>query len=126
MEKKTKKINMSWKEITTYVSAGVVFLFGLTIGTFSVIGDYIGPANFIKIAEQKTAEIFKLTISWRIWGLIFIFIALVILLIGLFFFANKHEKLVIKDTRKTARTTLKLKEEAIEEPVIAEEPSENV
>lgn len=113
MANKTKIKNNKWKEYAWYSVSGVIFLFGLTIAIFSVIGDYIGATNFINSAEAATKEALKIPLDWRAWGLILIGVALVILLIALYVYGNKHEKLDAKESKKSVRTKLTIKTEEV-------------
>lgn len=116
MSKKNTTVHKSftWKEITWYVISGLFILSGVVLGTLSIIGDYIGPNNVLKTAQQSMINIFKLNLSWRGYGLIFIAIGVIILLCTLYVSAKRNDKYIGSSTSRTERTKINL--DAIKTP----------
>lgn len=111
LEQKIKRAKI-W-EVIFYVISGLLALFGIILIIFSVIGDYLPRDNFIKIAENATLPIFGINgFSWRYYGIILVFIALVIFLITVYVRSKSSDKSETLQENKSKRTTLNV--EAIE------------
>lgn len=108
MVKKVKNNKISALEIVIYTFVALLFAFGITLAIFSVVGDYIGANNFITAAENKTIEIFKLSMDWRGYGFCFVGLAVVMLLITLFVNANRVEKVEARTSSTNERTKINL------------------
>lgn len=105
LEQKTKRAKI-W-EIIFYVISSLLALFGLVLIVFSVIGDYLPKDNFIKTAEKATLPIFGISgFSWRYYGIILVFIALVIFLITVYVRSKSSDKSETLQENKSKRTTL--------------------
>lgn len=111
LEQKIKRAKI-W-EVIFYVISGLLALFGIILIIFSVIGDYLPRDNFIKNAENATLPIFGISgFSWRYYGIILVFIALVIFLITVYVRSKSSDKSETLQENKSKRTTLNV--EAIE------------
>ena len=100
LEQKIKRAKI-W-EVIFYVISGLLALFGIILIIFSVIGDYLPRDNFIKNAENATLPIFGISgFSWRYYGIILVFIALVI-----FLRSKSSDKSETLQENKSKRTTL--------------------
>lgn len=111
LQQKIKRAKI-W-EVIFYVISGLLALFGIILIIFSVIGDYLPRDNFIKIAENATLPIFGIRgFSWRYYGIILVFIALVIFLITVYVRSKSSDKSETLQENKSKRTTLNV--EAIE------------
>lgn len=96
-------------EITAYVIAVLLVLFGLILIILSITGDYLEYGNFIKVAEQNTFPIFGVNgFSWRYYGLILVGLALVIYLIAAYVTSKSKDQKTNLEASKSKRTTLNL------------------
>lgn len=102
-----KKEKISGKEVVWYVIAGVFALFGITLMVFGIIGHHMNVAlsdNFIKSAEDALINAIKIPFDFRIWGIMFVLIGTIILIIAL----NANAKKADRDIEKTIRRQQRL------------------
>lgn len=100
-----KKQQLSWKELTWYIIGGIVSLFGIALITFGIIGHHISDrsVNFVKDAEEKLISKIKIPFDFRIWGIIFMFLGIIIIVVALNYFAKKVDREVEKTIRRQQR-----------------------
>lgn len=128
-----KKEKLSWKELIWYIIGGVVALFGIALMIFGIIGHHISDrsVNFVKDAEANLIAKIKIPFDFRVWGIIFMFLGIIIVVIALNFFAKKVDREVEKAMRRQQRlnagnnTDLEVKAavQVIDEPAPAIEPA---
>ena len=124
-----KKIKLSWKELTWYIIGGVIALFGIALMIFGIIGHHISErsVNFVKDAEATLISKIKIPFDFRIWGIIFMLLGVIVVVIALNAFAKKvdreHEKTIRRQQRLAAGTNsdieVKSAVQVIEEPTPA-------
>ena len=119
-ESETNMKKLSWKEIVWYVISGV----------FAIFGHHMNVPlneNFIKTAENALIKALNIPFDFRIWGIIFLFVGLVIAIITLNVHAKKVDREVEKTIRRQQRLNAGLNEEiAVKSAVeIVEENKEN-
>lgn len=100
-----KKQQLSWKELVWYIIGGVVALFGIALMIFGIIGHHIADrsVNFVKDAEAALIAKIKIPFDFRVWGIIFMFIGVIVIVIALNFFAKKVDREVEKSIRRQQR-----------------------
>lgn len=129
-ESETNMKKLSWKEIVWYVISGVFAFGGLILITFGIFGHHMNVPlneNFIKTAENALIKALNIPFDFRIWGIIFLFVGLVIAIITLNIHAKKVDREVEKTIRRQQRLNAGLNEEiAVKFAVeIVEENKEN-
>lgn len=128
-----KKQQLSWKELIWYIIGGVVALFGIALMIFGIIGHHIDDrsVNFVKDAEANLIAKIKIPFDFRVWGIIFMFLGVIAIVIALNFFAKKVDREIEKSIRRQQRlnagnnTDIEVKAavQVIEEPAPAPQPA---
>ena len=100
-----KKEKLSWKELIWYIIGGVVALFGIALMIFGIIGHHISDrsVNFVKDAEANLIAKIKIPFDFRVWGIIFMFLGVIAIVIALNFFAKKVDREIEKSIRRQQR-----------------------
>ncbi len=125
---KTKN-KMTGKEFAWYIVGGLFGMFGLTLMVFGIIGHHLNVPqadNFIKNAESAVIEAIKIPFDFRIWGILFLLLGMLIVILTLNYNAKKTDREVEKTIRRQQRlnagmnTSIEVKSavEVIEEPKI--------
>ena len=100
-----KKQQLSWKELTWYIIGGIVSLFGIALIVFGIIGPHISDrsVNFVKDAESNLISKIKIPFDFRVWGIIFMFLGVIIIVVALNYFAKKVDREIEKTIRRQQR-----------------------
>lgn len=129
-----KKEKLSVKEFVLYAIASVIAIFGLILITFGIIGHHLNvplDSNFVKNAENSLINAIHIPFDFRIWGVLFLLLGVVILIIVLTAFARKsdreNERTIRRQQRlasaKTDAAEVKAAVEVVEEaPVVEAKP----
>lgn len=123
---KTKN-KMTGKEFAWYIVGGLFGMFGLTLMVFGIIGHHLNVPqadNFIKNAESAVIEAIKIPFDFRIWGILFLLLGMLVVILTLNYNAKKTDREVEKTIRRQQRlnagmnTSIEVKSavEVIEEP----------
>lgn len=125
---KTKN-KMTGKEFAWYIVGGLFGMFGLTLMVFGIIGHHLNVPqadNFIKNAESAVIEAIKIPFDFRIWGILFLLLGMLVVILTLNYNAKKTDREVEKTIRRQQRlnagmnTSIEVKSavEVIEEPKV--------
>lgn len=129
-----KKEKLSVKEFVLYAIASVIAIFGLILITFGIIGHHLNvplDSNFVKNAENSLINAIHIPFDFRIWGVLFLLLGVVILIIVLTAFARKsdreNERTIRRQQRlasaKTDAAEVKAAVEVVDEaPVVEAKP----
>ena len=123
---KTKN-KMTGKEFAWYIVGGLFGMFGLTLMVFGIICHHLNVPqadNFIKNAESAVIEAIKIPFDFRIWGILFLLLGMLVVILTLNYNAKKTDREVEKTIRRQQRlnagmnTSIEVKSavEVIEEP----------
>ena len=123
---KTKN-KMTGKEFAWYIVGGLFGMFGLTLMVFGIIGHHLNVPqadNFIKNAESAVIEAIKIPFDFRIWGILFLLLGMLVVILTLNYNAKKTDREVEKTIRRQQilnagmNTSIEVKSavEVIEEP----------
>lgn len=129
-----KKEKISVKEFVLLAIAAVIAIFGLILITFGIIGHHLNvplDSNFVKNAENSLINAIHIPFDFRIWGVLFLLLGVLILIIVLTAFARKsdreNERTIRRQQRlasaKTDAAEVKAAVEVVEEaPVVEAKP----
>lgn len=101
-----KKEKVTGKEMAWYVVSGIFGIFGVTLITFGIIGHHMNTSlenNFIKTAEDAVIKAIKIPFDFRIWGIMFLLVGMIIAVIALNYNAKKSDREVEKTIRRQQR-----------------------
>lgn len=125
-----KKVKLSWKELAWYIGGGMISLFGVALMVFGIIGHHISnrDVNFVKDAEEKLISKIKIPFDFRIWGIIFLALGMLIVILALNFNAKKVDRDIEKTIRRQQRANAGInKDIEVKEAIkVIEEPAPSV
>lgn len=102
-----KKEIMSVKEFVWYCIGSVIAIFGIILMIFGIIGTHLNTPvshNFIKSAEQQLMDATHIPFDFRTWGVMFVLLGVIVLIISLCAFARKADR----DNERTVRRQQRL------------------
>lgn len=101
-----KKEKVSKKELAWYIIGGILAFFGLTLIVFGIIGNHMNTTtdnNFVKQAENAVMSALNIKLDFRMWGIIFLLVGMIVVVIALNFNAKKTDREVEKTIRRQQR-----------------------
>lgn len=124
------KEKLSVKEFVWYCVAAVIAIFGIILIVFGIIGHHLSDpldSNFVKNAEKSLIDAIHIPFDFRIWGILFLLLGVLILIVVLTTFARKsdreNERTIRRQQRLAAAKTDASEVKAAVE-VIEEKPAE--